>query len=359
MKEKITIRRFVESDAEAVQNMIHRGLREINGKDYPPELMEEYCHYFTLEKIKSQADSAHTYVAVAADKVIGTGSIAPYWGSLTESILLTIYILPECIGKGAGTAIVKALEQDEYFLRADRIEIPSSVTAVKFYEKMGYFPKNGIEPDEEGIVPMEKFRAANPKPLSDMTLEELWKLFPIILTEHDPAWKNFYDAEKELLSRYFGDLISRINHIGSTAVEGLFAKPTVDILLEVAAGTSPATIRQIAIACGYAVMAETFEPEYRLDLCKGYTPQGFAEKVFHLHIRYCGDWDELIFCEYLKKHPDKAQEYAQLKIELQKRFKHNRDAYTEAKGDFIRQCVKEARQTAACQANRFGLHHLP
>ena len=123
MKEKITIRRFVESDAEAVQNMIHRGLREINGKDYPPELMEEYCHYFTLEKIKSQADSAHTYVAVAADKVIGTGSIAPYWGSLTESILLTIYTLPECIGKGVGTAIVKALEQDEYFLRADRIEI--------------------------------------------------------------------------------------------------------------------------------------------------------------------------------------------------------------------------------------------
>ena len=158
MEEKITIRRFVESDVQAVQNIIHRGLREVNGKDYPAELIEEYCNYFTTEKIKSQANSAHTYVALADDKVIGTGSISSYWGSLTESILLTIYILPEFIGQGVGTAIIQALEQDEYFLRANRIEIPSSVTAVKFYEKMGYAPKNGIVPDAEGIIPMEKFK---------------------------------------------------------------------------------------------------------------------------------------------------------------------------------------------------------
>lgn len=342
MKDKITIRRFVESDAGAVQNIIHRGLREINIKDYPPELIEEYCKYFTLEKIQSQANSAHMYVAVALDEVIGTGSIAPYWGSLTESILLTIYILPEYIGQGVGTAIIKALESDEYFLRANRIEIPSSATAVKFYEKMGYMPKNGTEPDAEGIIAMEKFR--NCKHLSEMTLEELWQLFPIILAEHDPDWKNHYETEKELLTRQFGSYLVRTNHIGSTAVKGLLAKPTVDILLEVAAGTSPQTIRQIAVACGYTVMAESVQGEYRLDLCKGYTPLGFAEKVFHLHIRYPGDYDEVIFCEYLKKNPDMVQEYAQLKIELQKRFKHNRDAYTEAKGDFIQACVREARK---------------
>ena len=97
MNEKITIRRFAETDAETVQNIIHRGLREINGKDYPAELMEEYCNYFTLEKIKNQANSAHMYVAVSGDEIVGTGSIAPYWGSEKESILLTIYILPEMI----------------------------------------------------------------------------------------------------------------------------------------------------------------------------------------------------------------------------------------------------------------------
>ena len=158
MNEKITIRRFAETDAETVQNIIHRGLREINGKDYPAELIEEYCADFTLEKIKSQAVSAHMYVAVSGNKIVGTGSIAPYWGSEKESILLTIYVLPEMIGQGVGSAIINALEQDEYFLRANRIEIPSSITAVKFYEKFGYIPENGVEPDAEGIVPMEKFR---------------------------------------------------------------------------------------------------------------------------------------------------------------------------------------------------------
>ena len=158
MNEKITIRRFAETDAKTVQNIIHRGLREINGKDYSAELIEKYCAYFTLEKIKSQAASAHMYVAVWENKIVGTGSIAPEWGSEKESILLTIYVLPEMIGQGVGSAIINTLEQDEYFLRAERIEIPSSVTAVKFYEKLGYIPKNGVEPDAEGIVPMEKFR---------------------------------------------------------------------------------------------------------------------------------------------------------------------------------------------------------
>ena len=77
MKEKLLIRLFVESDAGAVQTIIHRGLREINGKDYPAERIEEYCAYFTLDKLKSQANSAHMYVAVSGNKIVGTGSIAP------------------------------------------------------------------------------------------------------------------------------------------------------------------------------------------------------------------------------------------------------------------------------------------
>ena len=208
----------------------------------------------------------------------------------------------------------------------------------------GYAPENGTVPDAEGIVPMEKYR--NCKSLSEMTLEELWQLFPIILAEHNPDWQRYYEVEKELLIKQFSSHLVRINHIGSTAVKCLLAKPTVDILLEVADGTSPETVRQIAVVCGYTVMAETLWREYRLDLCKGYTPQGFADKVFHLHIRYPGDYDEVVFCEYLKQNPQKANEYANLKIELQKRFKHNRDAYTEAKGDFIRKCVNEARSRA-------------
>ena len=157
MNDKVTIRRFVPADAGAVQNIIHRGLREINSQDYPAKCIEEYCGYFTAEKIRSQAETAHMYVAVSDDgKVVGTGTIAPFWGSETESILLTIYVLPDLIGHGIGTAIIRALEKDEYFSRAKRIEIPSSITAVNFYRKMGYGFKDSYKPDEEGLVRMEK-----------------------------------------------------------------------------------------------------------------------------------------------------------------------------------------------------------
>ncbi len=181
------------------------------------------------------------------------------------------------------------------------------------------------------------------KPLSEMNLEELWQLFPIILTGHNPDWKIYYEEEKTLLENSFGNLLVRIEHIGSTAVEGLIAKPTVDILLEVDPSASPDAVRRTAERCGYTVMSEKNVREYRLDLCKGYTPQGFADKVFHLHIRHPGDWDEIVFRDYLRQNPAKAREYARLKTDLQKRFEHDRDAYTEAKGNFIRTCVKAAR----------------
>ena len=67
--------------------------------------------------------------------------------------------MPEYQGKGIGRAIIDTLENDIYYLRAKRIEIPASITGVPFYLKMGYHFKNGIsEPDKEHLIRMEKSR---------------------------------------------------------------------------------------------------------------------------------------------------------------------------------------------------------
>ncbi|MBQ9483242.1 MAG: GNAT family N-acetyltransferase, partial [Ruminiclostridium sp.] len=101
----------------------------------------------------------HMYVVCEGDRIIGTGGIAGYWGSLTESILLTIFVLPEYQKKGVGRKKIETLEKDEYFLRAKRIEIPASLTAVDFYRKMGYDYKNGNTESEDGLMyRLEKFR---------------------------------------------------------------------------------------------------------------------------------------------------------------------------------------------------------
>lgn len=75
------------------------------------------------------------------------------------------------------------------------------------------------------------------KKLSEMTLEELWQLFPIILTAHRDAWAAWYEEEAARLREAL-PAGARISHVGSTAVEGIWAKPIIDILIEVPEGYS-------------------------------------------------------------------------------------------------------------------------
>ena len=153
------IRRFEEKDAEKVSELIVETLRKTNIKDYSADLIENYVNNFHPENVLKRASWTHFYVAEEKGDIIGGGAIAPYWDKIDESSLFTIFISPEHQGKGIGQKIIETLEKDEYFLRAKRIEIPSSITAVPFYKKMGYSCKNGInKADEERIVRMEKFR---------------------------------------------------------------------------------------------------------------------------------------------------------------------------------------------------------
>lgn len=178
------------------------------------------------------------------------------------------------------------------------------------------------------------------KELSEMSLEELWRLFPIILTEHDPRWRDWYGEEAARLRAVLPvDEAARISHIGSTAVAGIWAKPTVDILLEARGGFEG--VKNALLDNGYRLMSQS---EGRLSFNKGYTPQGFAERVFHLHLRKKGDNDELYFRDYLRTHPDVAREYEKLKLGLWKKYEHNRDLYTQSKTDFVRKYTELAKK---------------
>ena len=85
----------------------------------------------------------------------------------------------------------------------------------------------------------------------------------------------------------------------------------------------------------------------RIDFNKGYTLQGFAERVFHLHLRYIGDNDELYFRDYLLNNAAVAKEYERLKLDLQKRYEHDRDAYTSNKSGFVKYYTEQGRRLFA------------
>lgn len=153
------IRLFQETDAKEVSELISKTLRTVNIKDYSEEYIEVNVSSHSADVLIERAKQGHMYVVCDGSRIVGCGAIAGYWGSMTESILLTVFVLPEYQGKGIGRSIIQTLEQDEYFTRAKRIEIPASITALDFYRKMGYDFKNGIaELDDEQIYRLEKFR---------------------------------------------------------------------------------------------------------------------------------------------------------------------------------------------------------
>ena len=184
------------------------------------------------------------------------------------------------------------------------------------------------------------------KKLSEMSLEELWLLFPIFLEEHKDCWKEWYFQEESILKNALS-LTGKISHIGSTAIPSIWAKPIVDILVEIPKGTNLLDYKAEIINCGYICMSQS---EFGMSFNKGYTENGFAERVFHLHLRHAGDNDELYFRDYLIEHSDVAKQYEVLKLNLWKKYEHNRDAYTNAKTEFVKKYTEKAK---AFYGNRY------
>ncbi len=180
------------------------------------------------------------------------------------------------------------------------------------------------------------------KKLSEMTLKELWDLFPIFLTEHKNCWEEYYSEMEELLkSELFDFHIAKVSHIGSTAINNIWSKDIVDILVEAVHSECLKSVAKAIEKIGFIKMSSS---ECRYSFNWGYTEKGFADKVYHLHLRYAGDNDELYFRDYMNENPLYAKEYESLKLDLQKKYEHDRDGYTNAKTAFVKKYTAEAKE---------------
>lgn len=172
--------------------------------------------------------------------------------------------------------------------------------------------------------------------LHSLTSEEPGRLFPIIIREYDEKWPGFYRTEREriveALPRHY---IEQIDHIGSTAVPGLKSKPTIDILLQVSGGADSDKIISTFSFLGYHYIKQPENPPPHMMFVKGYTNHGFEGQAYHVHVRNKGNWDEIVFRDYLIGHPDMATEYEMLKIKLAHQYRNDRDGYTGAKTGFV------------------------
>ena len=184
------------------------------------------------------------------------------------------------------------------------------------------------------------------KNFDNLTAEEVGKLFPIRIVPYNPNWKMLFEQEKTLILEVFEKEVI-VEHIGSTSVEGLAAKPTIDILVEVS--NLKDEIKQVITekleTIGYGNMYNA-EKENKMTFGKGYDENYVCTTTYHLHIREKSKTpqDEIYFRDNLRQNLDVRDEYAKLKYALAEKYQFNREDYTQAKTEFIVKITGQQKQ---------------
>jgi GrpB-like predicted nucleotidyltransferase (UPF0157 family) len=174
----------------------------------------------------------------------------------------------------------------------------------------------------------------------------------IRVVPYDAEWPTLFQQRCEPLREALDEAALRIDHIGSTAVPGLAAKPIVDIQISVTAFEPPDLFRAPLERLGYVFRADN------LERTKRYFREPPGDRRTHVHVRRAGSFSEqlaLLFRDFMRAHPDWARRYAELKRALAERYAADRQGYTEGKRPF----TWEALAAADAWTQRTGWHPGP
>ena len=161
------------------------------------------------------------------------------------------------------------------------------------------------------------------------------------IAEYDSAWPGAYERERTAILGALGELVFAIEHVGSTSVPGLGAKPIIDIMIGLRELTDHARCVAPLQSLGYEHKGEVGIPDRHY-----FRKPVLGPRTHQIHMVEHGSdfWvRHLLFRDYLRANPDKAAAYDRLKRELAERFGTDREGYTEAKTEFIRSAEAKAR----------------
>lgn len=162
---------------------------------------------------------------------------------------------------------------------------------------------------------------------------------PIVIVPYDPQWPVQFRSLALPLRAALGERALRLDHIGSTAVPGLAAKPVIDIQISVTDFVPESDLIGPLEALGYRWRADN------PDRTKRYLREPIGAPRVHIHVRRLGSWSQqfaLLYRDYMRANPDEHAPYARLKTELAERFRHQRDAYTDGKDAYLWQIMYRA-----------------
>ncbi|MEX2546860.1 MAG: GrpB family protein [Chloroflexota bacterium] len=165
---------------------------------------------------------------------------------------------------------------------------------------------------------------------------------PVAIVDYDPAWPLRFAEVSRRLGHSLGKRALRIDHVGSTAVPGLAAKPIVDVQISVA---------DVEVEADYlpAIEAEGFELRWIEPGHRYLRPPPELLRLWQVHVCTIGsEWERIhiLFRDYLRSYADVAAEYAALKSRLAETYRWESIAYTDAKGPFVERTLADAEEWA-------------
>ena len=158
---------------------------------------------------------------------------------------------------------------------------------------------------------------------------------------HDPRWRDAFEAEAKQVAEALGENVSAVHHIGSTSIPNIYAKPVIDLLVEVGRIDEVDGRSSAMESLGYEVMGEYGIPGrryFRKDNREGI-------RTHHIHAFESGSAEaerHLAFRDYMLAHPEDARNYSELKRKLAEENPQNMDGYIDGKDDFIKEIDRRA-----------------
>lgn len=138
-----------ESDAEDVSEVILRALREINSKDYSPDVIQRVELSFSPSAVRELMRKREVFVATIAERIVGTAS-------RDGSVVRTVFVAPDAQGQGVGRRLMGEVELAARDTGVKMLMVPSSVTAEAFYSKLGFKAVHDSYHGEERTIIMER-----------------------------------------------------------------------------------------------------------------------------------------------------------------------------------------------------------
>ena len=167
------------------------------------------------------------------------------------------------------------------------------------------------------------------------------KVGTVRLEDYNPEWKNSFELEKIVLSNIFKDIALSIEHVGSTSIEGLSAKPIIDMLVIIKTFSDFENVRYYFEKEPYSIKLDS--PEDEILIRKG----DETNRTHFIHVVELGSdrqINTLLFRDYLRENKDAVLEYENLKKELAIKYADDRKLYTASKNDFIQEILKKAKE---------------